>query len=602
MNRLSIELVFFFTLLTLSAPVALVFGEWATGFVPPEASWTPWSWLALVWLIVSAGAAFAWFNRLIQGYKATLEAKRLTLFLVSFLAWGPLHNLGFSVLLHAGSSYAADLGGQLVAGMYAGAVGLYFAVLGAIACIGSLEILAPFEDSQGRRRLTGSVTFKLFLAVSLSILAFLVGGAGVALMPLHAGLSIPEAVVRVLVVALPFLLLTGVLVAFLSNLLTKPLVKATPLIEALGQDDLRAILDEPSRDELGLVFHNLNRFLGRLRSTVAEARTLAQRNGTRSQALDALVDEENALLDRVTTQVAALEVRLQRLDSEASGAVAGASSMGTTVEALRKDLDAQRGAVQETSAAAEELLAGARSIAEVARGRRQAASSLETFSDKNRTDLKASLEAMKTVTSQIESLAALNRVIAKVASQTNLLAMNAAIEAAHAGDAGRGFSVVAQEIRELAESSALNAKNSSTFLKGMVDSIHRSSESLVAVDQSFLAAATVTKGVMEGFEEIRTASAEIEEASRLIVGRMVKLQEFTHTVNEGAGVLDKGLADVDGAARQSRDGVAASQVEIQALREITSRLVVLAAETGQGSEALKQEAAALAHRFEGFTL
>jgi methyl-accepting chemotaxis protein len=388
----------------------------------------------------------------------------------------------------------------------------------------------------------------------------------------------------------------------MSHLLTLPLVKSRPLLDALGADDLRPVFPVSSRDELGLVFHNLNRFLGRLRTTVAESRTLAQRNGTRSQALDALVDEENALLDRVGTQVGALESRLLQLDSEASDAVEGASTMGLTVGALRKDLEAQTGAVQETSAAAEELLAGARNIAEVARGRRQAAASLEGFSEKNRTDLKAALEAMKTVTGQIESLAALNKVIAKVASQTNLLAMNAAIEAAHAGDAGRGFSVVAQEIRELAESSALNAKNSSTFLKRMVDSIHLSSESLLAVDKSFLAAATVTQGVMEGFEEIRTASAEIEEASRLIVGRMVKLQEFTHTVNEGAGVLDQGLAAVDSTARQSRDGVAASKGEILALREITGRLAVLASETGLGSEALKLEAAALAARFEGFTV
>jgi len=602
MNRLRIKLFSYFAASAVCAPLALALAETLTGFVPAEASWGLWSWISGVWWLLST-AFGAWaIERLVRRLESNPDPRFVRPPLIFWLLWGLGHNLVFSFLFHAGSSYAADGAGQTAAALYSGAVGVFIAILGVMAVICDLEVLVDFEDAEGRRRLIGNLNLKLFLSVFLSIAAFLFGAMGVMLMPIHAGIGILDAVGRVFLVAIPFLVLAFVLVSFLSRLVTLPLVLSTPLLDSLGESDLRPVFAESSRDELGLVFHNLNQFLNQLRTTVTEARTLARRNGERSLSLDALVDEQQTLLDRVTAQVGALEQRLEQLDSEASGAVDGAVHMGKTVQVLQKNLETQRGAVQETSAAAEELLAGARNIAEVAKARKQAASSLDALSEKNRSDLKASLEAMQTVTSQVQSLAALNKVIAKVASQTNLLAMNAAIEAAHAGDAGRGFSVVAQEIRELAESSAVNAKNSSTFLNQVVDSIHRSSESLLAVDKSFLAARAVTEGVMVGFEEIGTASAEIEEASRLIVGRMVKLQEFTHTVNEGAGVMEQGLATVNTMALQSRDGVAASRGEIRSLREITVRLSALAGETGQGSEALKVEAAALTARFEEFTL
>jgi len=136
----------------------------------------------------------------------------------------------------------------------------------------------------------------------------------------------------------------------------------------------------------------------------------------------------------------------------------------------------------------------------------------------------------------------------------------------------------------------------------MVESIRRSSTTLEAVDSSFLEGQKVTTGVLEGLEEIGAASAEIEDASRLIVEKMIRLQGFNLSVNENAGVLDHGLKAVDIAARQSREGVAASQGETKALRQITDKLETLASETGRGSSGLKTDAEVLAARFETFTL
>lgn len=596
------KISFYFALLALSPPVGLLLAEAITGFSSLSDFLAAWSLEAVAWWLGSAAAAAAGLAWMLRRLETQPEAWRIRGIVLAWLGWGPIHNVVFSLIFHSHSTYAADLPGQLVASLYIGAVGLYFSILGVIGTVNGLETLVSFRDEKGDRRLAGHLNQKLFVSVSLPILAFLLGALGVSMMPVHAGLNIVDSVGRVLVVAFPFLLLTLVLVASLSANLTAPLVRATPSLEALGRDDLRAVLPEGSRDEMGLVFHNLNRFLGRLRATVAEVRDLSRRNGERSVVLDHSLEEEKRLLDQVSTQVGAIEIRLEELDGDAVSTVEGASTMGLAVGTLRRDLEVQTEAVEETSAAAEQLLAGAKTIAETARVRRQAAGALGVLTQRNQADLQTALEAMRTVIGQIESLTELNKGIAKVAAQTNLLAMNAAIEAAHAGDAGRGFSVVAQEIRTLAESSAFNAKNSSAFLKGVVDSIRHSSGSLEAVDRSFLEGQTVTAGVIDGLEEIGVASAEIEEASRLIVERMTRLKELNHTVIEGSGGLSSGLETVDVRARQSREGVASSRGETQSLREITGRLASLVEKTAVGSEDLKAESATLAARFEGFTL
>lgn len=602
MNPMRIKVSLYFGLLAVSPPAALALAELITGFTSLDVFLATWSLAAIVWWVISTIVGLVVLFWLVRRLESAPKPSRFRPPLIFWLFWGLLHSVGFSFFFHLGSSYATDIAGMLVAVLYSGSVGMYFAVLGVIAVISDLEVLVPFPKGSGKERLVGNLNLKLFLAVCLSILAFLVGGVAVVLMSIHAGLAIIDALGRVLLVAFPFLLLTLWLVVLLSRLLTRPLVLATPLLEALGQNDLRSVFLETSRDEIGLVFNNLNHFLGRLRNTVSEVQAMARKNGERSVVLDGLVDAEIQQLGLMARQVETLEHRLEQLDTEASATFDGAVTMGRTVAVLQENLEAQTGAVQESSTAAEELLAGAQNIAEVARVRGHAAGALGQLSEKNRADLHQALEAMLMVTGQLESLAELNKTIARVAAQTNLLAMNAAIEAAHAGDAGRGFSVVAQEIRTLAESSSLNAKSSSSFLKGMVGNIRRSSAGLEAVDRSFLEASEVTAGVLQGFSEIDSATTEIEQASRLIVEKMVRLQEFNRTVNDGAAVLDEGLRSVNTAAAQSRDGVSASQGETRSLRQISDRLAALADETGRGSSGLKEDSETLAARFETFTL
>jgi methyl-accepting chemotaxis protein len=154
------------------------------------------------------------------------------------------------------------------------------------------------------------------------------------------------------------------------------------------------------------------------------------------------------------------------------------------------------------------------------------------------------VEDIKEIARESESLLEINSVMENIASQTNLLSMNAAIEAAHAGESGKGFSVVAEEIRKLAESSSGQSKTISDVLKKIKSSIDKIAQSTEAVLNKFGAIDGAVRTVAEQEESIRNAMEEQSQGSKQILDAIGQLGDITRQVKDGSLEMLKGSNEV----------------------------------------------------------
>jgi methyl-accepting chemotaxis protein len=200
--------------------------------------------------------------------------------------------------------------------------------------------------------------------------------------------------------------------------------------------------------------------------------------------------------------------------------------------------------VAQSSSAIEEMLANIQSVTHTLIKNADNVTALASASEVGRTGLQEVATNIQEIARESEGLLEINAVMENIASQTNLLSMNAAIEAAHAGEAGKGFAVVADEIRKLAESSGEQSKTISTVLKKIKDSIDKITKSTDSVLNKFEAIDSGVKVVSEQEENIRNAMEEQNTWSQQILEAISQLNEITQQVKSGSVEMLEGSREV----------------------------------------------------------
>jgi methyl-accepting chemotaxis protein len=194
-------------------------------------------------------------------------------------------------------------------------------------------------------------------------------------------------------------------------------------------------------------------------------------------------------------------------------------NLQTMMEQLNGHVTEQSAAVTESAASIEEMVANIQAVTMSLAKNAEQVNELQTASKMGYNSINDVVADIRGIAKESESLLEINSVMESIASQTNLLSMNAAIEAAHAGDSGRGFAVVAAEIRKLAESSGQQSKTISVVLKtikGSIDKITRSVATVLSkfehIDGSIKTVAEYEGTVLNAMEEQKRGSEQVLQA------------------------------------------------------------------------------------------
>ena len=190
-------------------------------------------------------------------------------------------------------------------------------------------------------------------------------------------------------------------------------------------------------------------------------------------------------------------------------------------------------------------------------------------------------------------------VINKIASSTNLLAMNASIEAAHAGDAGMGFSVVADEIRTLAESSSKNAKDIGTKLKEVLSTINEVSQGGSRSKDSFEGIKREIEKAMDSFTEIAQATEKLSTGGNQILEVITALNETSQGLRESGSAIASAQGKLIELQARTKEGVSAVLVEAKTVGTRAEGLKTSAQAVSEVSERSIKEAAELHESMKG---
>jgi methyl-accepting chemotaxis protein len=241
-------------------------------------------------------------------------------------------------------------------------------------------------------------------------------------------------------------------------------------------------------------------------------------------------------------------------------------------------VEQQTSSVAQSSSAIEQMLANIQSVRATLVKNVDNVTGLMEASDVGRTGLQDVAADIQEIARESEGLLEINAVMQNIARQTNLLSMNAAIEAAHAGETGKGFAVVADEIRKLAESSSEQSKTISAVLKKIKGSIDKITTSTDNVLNKFEAIEGGVKTVSDQEAHIRHAIEEQGAGSKQILESIGQLNEITRQVKGGSEEMLRG----------SKEVIAESKSLEQASQEITNGMNEMATGAEQINAAVNQ--------------
>ncbi|WP_445012588.1 methyl-accepting chemotaxis protein TlpB [Bacillus velezensis] len=366
-------------------------------------------------------------------------------------------------------------------------------------------------------------------------------------------------VLTIAVIILAIAVAAGMIfIYFVIRSITKPLKRLVASAERISSGDLTETIDVSSKDELGVLSKSFNHMTDSLRSLIQGIQDSVEHVASSSEELTASAEQTSKATEHITLAIE----QFSNGTEDQSDSIDKATSQVNDMKDGLSDLAEAAAVVTETSIESAEIsVTGERLV-------KKTAGQMGTIDH----SVSKAEQVVKGLELKSQDITSILRVINGIADQTNLLALNAAIEAARAGEYGRGFSVVAEEVRKLAVQSADSAKEIESLIHEIVKEIHTSLGMLESVNHEVKSGLQLTDETEKSFRDISAKTNQI-------AGELQNMNATVEQLSAGSQEVSNASEDIAAVSRQSaasiQDIAASAEEQLASMEEISSSAVTL---------------------------
>jgi methyl-accepting chemotaxis protein len=340
------------------------------------------------------------------------------------------------------------------------------------------------------------------------------------------------------------ILLSAAVAFFLSMSLIKPIVRLFGVLKAIAAGDLTQSVEVKGKDEIATMTMLLAETQTGIKNLIINIRKEADTLSDIGNDLAGNMAQTAAAVDEITANIRNIKGRVLNQNASVTETHETMEQIVANFNKLNELVENQSVNVSQVSSAIEEMAANIDSVTETLTKNTANVLTLREASEVGRVGLEEVATDIQEIAHESQGLMEINSLLQNIADQTNLLSMNAAIEAAHAGEAGKGFAVVAGEIRKLAEGSSEQSKTIVEILKKIKGSIEKITQSTGNVLTKFEAIDSSVKVVSDQEDHIREAMEKQGAGSRQIVDSVSGVNEITCQVKSGSQEMLEGSKEV----------------------------------------------------------